>query len=413
MNILADKKIKSENLFAFLSMGLFTLWFLCFCYRPHSRESFLFFRSFEDLFADYFNVLRYVCERDVYFNPVNGPGEKEYLPLAYMIFYPFSRFDNYAQMSLPDCWHSNWSLFSCCLFLTGNILLLLHSLQSLCKKLKVDDKISYILLCSNIMLFTVERANIILLAASFLNYFFVYYDSKNNKERLFACISLAISATLKIFPVVFIVFYLPRKQYKDFFTTIIIGLLLAFLPFLFFKHGFGNIPQLIKNVTIAGNTGLFAATYGCTFSHFIVRLYQNLGIDSNLSIPLVKIVRYAVVGLAVLAFLLFFIRHETLKQWDEMTLILFTLLFLPSTSRRYSGLFIFPLVIVYFATLADRKKITNVALFFLFLIAFTPFELFESGINMYIHQRIIFFIGVFVLFSRLNVILKELCRSKK
>ncbi|MCR4924836.1 MAG: glycosyltransferase 87 family protein [Clostridiales bacterium] len=405
-------KKKYENYYFLGAIGLFLLWFILFSFRPNSRECLIFFRKFEDLFADFFNVLRYVSERDVYFNEVNGLGQKEYLPLAYMIFYPFSRFDDYARMSLADCWHSQWGMFTCFLFLFINLILLLHSLLALCKKYSVDEKIAYALFCSNVILLSIERANIVFLSAVFLNYFLVFYDSQNARERLFACFALAFSATLKIYPVLFILLYLPKKRYKEFFTTVIMGLLLAFLPFLFFKQGFANIPQLVKNVLVASNTGFFTAYGGC-FSPLVFDACRFLGMNENVSMMFVGLSRYFVILLTLISLALFFIHHDSLKRWDKLTLLLFPFLYLPSTNRRYCGLFIFSLVILYFATLPERKKASNILFLVLFLIAFTPLEFFESGLNSLIHQRIIFFICAVSLFSRTRFICNEFFLRKK
>ncbi len=396
-----------ENYFALAVFGLFVLWFILFSIKPHSREIFLFFRSFEDLFADFFNVLRYVSERDVYFNEVNGFDSKEYLPLAYVIFYPFSRWNNYAQMSLSDCWNSTISLYSCFLFLFINLFLLFHSLSCLCKKYKVSDKVIYALFCSNIMLSSAERANIVFLAVTFLNYFITFYDSESKKLRYFAAFSLAFSATLKIFPVIFIVMYIPTKQYKEFIATVITGLLLAFLPFLFFKHGFGNIAQLYNNVrgSAAHDAGYFSG-YGGILPIFVHRFFGvKLGLNANITLLLVRLSKYLVILASIASFFLFFIQYKTLTLWEKVELLMFPLIFFPNTNKGYCGLYLFCLTVLFFATTKDRTKLENIFFTVLLIIAFAPVEIFKSGINRQLHEAIFLLIGFYTIFLRIKFLI--------
>ncbi len=208
-----NQRNKYLDYFTYAMFGLFVIWAFIFSFKWYGRQSALFLRSFDDLFADFFNPLTYVKERDVYFSEKNGFGyNKEYLPLSFVIFYFFARLDHYDTMTLADCWDSRIGMFSCFLFLFINIAVLFHSLVCLCKKYGLKDKVVYALFCSNIMLFSIERANIIFLSVAFLNYFLCFYDSVEKNKRYFACFSLAFSATLKIFPVIFIVMFLPQKK---------------------------------------------------------------------------------------------------------------------------------------------------------------------------------------------------------
>lgn len=374
------KNIKKEdayiNVFFFTMLFLFFMWFALWCRSPNGRESNIFFGKLCDMFADFFNVLRYISEKNPYFNTVNGFSEKEYLPLAYFILYPFSLLNNYANMSLEDCWHSNISVFSCFLYITICLFFLFNSLQCLCKKYGLSSKIIYALFFSSVVVRSIDRANIFFLAASSLNYFLVFYDSEVKKERIFACFALAFAATLKIYPVIFILLYVASKNYKEVSLTIIIGLLLAFLPFLFFRHGFGNILRLYENVKLANEYDFFGDFAGA-LARPVMFLTQNI-LHMEGGMIFVKITRYLILSLSVLSLSLLFIKSETLKTWDKFVILTFSVLYFPNTNKLYTGMYIFPLVILFFATLNERIKIKNWLILVLFVIALCPFQVYED-----------------------------------
>jgi len=114
------------------------------CCNPHSRGGQLniFYASLEDFFADFFNVLRYVAGRDVYFNEIGGYQESPYLPLCYMLIYPFSCLNNYTAMSLSDCWHSQISMMSAFMYTLFSIFVFVHALVLLMKKHNVNAEVT-------------------------------------------------------------------------------------------------------------------------------------------------------------------------------------------------------------------------------------------------------------------------------
>lgn len=394
-----------ESIFSATLLGMAALWLMLFLCGRNSTMSLLFYNQLSDLWADFFNPLRYVSGRDVYFNETNGLGEKEYLPLVYMLFYPFSRLEEYGTMTLQDCWHSNLSLISCNLYLLINVFLLFHSLQALCKRYAVNGNVIFALFCSNIMLFSMERANIVFLSAAALNYFLAFHDAADKKLRIFASVALAVSATVKIFPVLFIVLYIPRKMTKEFCVTVAAGLLLAFLPFLFFKHGFANIPQLFRQVTASNKAGVVNG-YGGVLSMIVRRLAQGF-FSQPITVRLMYAARGFVAAAALLSLGLFFFRRGSLTRWQELELLLFAFLYLPGTNRSYVGLYLFPLVIVFFASQKERPAMENAMLAGLMLIAFSPLEFLRPGQNLTLHKFIFLAIGIYGIAVRIRELAKE------
>ena len=91
------EKLKLEYIFYILMeilIGLFLYWLF---HDDKGTQWNVFFRKTSDYFADYINVLRYSAWHDPYFNALNGPSEKGYFPLTYLIFYWLAKAVNFAE----------------------------------------------------------------------------------------------------------------------------------------------------------------------------------------------------------------------------------------------------------------------------------------------------------------------------
>lgn len=68
-----------------------------------------------------------------------------------------------------------------------------------------------------------------------LMYACAWMDSEKKAEKEAALILIAFAAGLKLYPAIWGVFYLAEKRYKEAIRLIIYGILLFFLPFIFFQ----------------------------------------------------------------------------------------------------------------------------------------------------------------------------------
>ena len=362
---MTNKKIKPVYIFSALIVALFIVHFALLVHNPHGAQRHIFFLGGDDLFADFYNPLRYVSERDPYFDATNGYVYHNYLPFVFMFFYPFSKLDNYAQFSLADCYESKLGSFSLVFFLILSTAVFSHSLCCLCRRYKTDKIILLPILLSYIVLSSLERANIILLGSAFLFYFLAFYDSEDKFLRFFAAVSLAIISVSKIYPVIFGIFYFQKKQFKEIAVAAISALLLAFLPFLFFKHGFANIPQL----------------YGIIkeFSHFkglfhiqgiIYRLFRFVTHNDALALKIGVVGRHFTVLLSLSAIVLAIFDKNYFRK---ISLVNFALLYLPNFSGFYCALYIIPLIVYFFS---DEKKysVKDIVFFLYFILMFMPVQ---------------------------------------
>lgn len=108
--------------------------------------------------------------------------------------------------------------------------------------------LSSILSMSGIVLWSLQRGNIIVFAFLFAFLFVILYDSESSKKRFFACVCLAIAASLKLYPGVFGLLLLEKRDWK--------GMAVCALTFLilyvgaFFACGY-TIDQFGDNFKIA------------------------------------------------------------------------------------------------------------------------------------------------------------------
>ncbi|TXJ49086.1 glycosyltransferase 87 family protein [Brachyspira aalborgi] len=316
-----------------------------------------------DLFADFYNILRYIAERNPYFNEINGVAEKIYFPIAYLILYPFSLFRDYSNMSLYEVQTDAISNLSLVIFISFEILLFFIYLNKMNKQDKYSNLIIILIFFSSIILVSIERANLAFLTSSFVVIFIIYYKSDNKIERLIGLIALGLASALKIYPVLLGFLLLQERRYKDILIGSLITLSLIFLPFLFFENGFNNIPQLIGNlklwkvncnVTSGGRFGL---------SHLFYVFTRN---SSDIFVNMINLITYLLILISIVYS--FFIE----EYWKKILLLTLITIQFPLTGY-YCGGNIFPAIIL-FLSKEDYIK-TDISYLILFSLYLMPLQI--------------------------------------
>ncbi len=336
---------------------------------PDGMQRTIFFREGQDFMADFFNVLRYIADRNPYFT--EPTHEKIYLPLAYMILFPFTRFDNYSAMSLHDCWGSIPALISMVFFTLVSCFMFYFSLKALCEKYNVSKLILVPLLLSGFFIRAVERGNLIIISASCTMVFLAFYDDGNKFLRQLAVVMLALTAVLKVWPAMFGLLYIRKKMYREFFSAVLISILLGLLPFLFFEHGFENIPRILKN--LAANSIAYGSVTRSieplfSMNHYIYHFLKVLGINTTVSYYIAAGGGMLVKILAVCALILsVFMKSE----YMALTLSALGIIFLPANTGSYCGLYLFPAIITSFNGLGGGHKLHKL----FYLLYLSPLQL--------------------------------------
>ena len=101
---------------------------------------------------------------------------------------------------------------------------------------------------SSVFIFSLERGNIILLAALYVTCYLFTWRSENPVLRELALLALAMAAALKVYPAVLGLLPLFQRQWMRCVRLLIYGLGFSLLPFLWFPGGFDLIPDLLYNV---------------------------------------------------------------------------------------------------------------------------------------------------------------------
>jgi len=380
---------------AILLLALFGIWFVLLVANPHGIQRHVFFSGADDLFGDFLNLLRYISDRDPYFNTINGLGEKAYLPIVYLLLYPFSQMDIFGTMSLVEAQASHLALVSVMLWTIGSSLLLFVGLQKLANRYTCSKLLLAPLFCSSVFLFAVERGNTIIISSACICFFLMYHDSEDKNKRYFACACLALAGGLKVYPVVFGLLLLRRKDYKSIVLAAVFSLIIVALPFLFFKHGFGNIPQLLKNLKINAVSYNVCASYPRfglpSMTCFVMRFFHYY--DYTV-IFWAKLIAYALAAASCVLSLV------VKDKFLAVSLVALMLVNFPENSALYTGLYLLPVVLYFMSTLTHRSLVANLVIGISFVVMLMPLQIPFLGhsLNQYIAQISIFCLWIAILF---------------
>lgn len=339
-----------------------------------SSQRMLFFVGGQDFGADYFNTNRYVADFDPYGNTINGSYNHNYLPINYIFQYIFSLTADYGNMTLSDCWHDFWGcLIPFALYSLICVGLFTYSLFKVAQRFRISRRWILILLFSSIMLYTVERGNSIIFAATLVNLFIVYFDNKDKFWRWFAIIALAIASVMKMIPGILCILYLKKKDYRGLLYYGIIAALLTFLPFLCFPGGVNDI-FVVKDNMIAQ-----ISTYASVFSPYRFGL-MGIATDINIALPSNL---WSIFATSLNYFLLFASICLAVVVKDIYKAILY-LLFIPAlwagSAFVYNALYLFPLFLYAVGcNLDSRRTILTLSMFFFI---FQPVQIVWHGMTI-------------------------------
>lgn len=346
------------------------IFLIVFCIFPKS-QALLFFNGTKDFGADFFNTIIYLAERNPYDNPINGVENKCYLPLAYLLLEPFSYGIDYKQMTLQSCWHNNICLVSLFVFTLLSVCLWFGSVTKVLRKYHLKSNNVLVFALSSIFFYTVERGNWILVSAALVNLYVCYHDSDSLRERIFAMICLSFASVLKIFPAIFIVLTLQRKEYKLFVQYLLISAMLSILPFFYYKGGLENIALLYRNVSMqTASYSVAVSPYRFGLSGFVCLTCAFFHTIPNMM--LVKLLNYMVLLLSLAAI------YKGNKKYKIVLLACIPALF-PFQAFAYNVIYLLPFAYVLISEMSKQRKYLYVALFVLMT---QPFQLVYSGFSL-------------------------------
>ena len=195
-----------------------------------------------DTFMDFFNSMMY--ERHPYESKVIYP------PIANLIYYFFYLFvpsDIFVagSFAIRD---SQIGRVLIAMYISLTTLGFLYAILKL-KKGIIEEKILFgvTLICSMPFLYQLERANMIFVSLFFLMIYIYGYNSEKEIVKHIAFISLAVSASIKIYPALFGLILIRDKRWKDALICCMYGIIIFLAPFMFFG-GIKNVGLMIANI---------------------------------------------------------------------------------------------------------------------------------------------------------------------
>lgn len=204
-------------------------------------------------------------------------------------------------------------------------------LWELLKSFRIGGKFENILLSAGILLsgpiiFTFERGNIISIAFLFLLVFMRFYDSEKKYLRIFAYLSLALSASLKLYPAFFGILVLHKKRFKEAGMLIILGISLFILPFFAFD-GIQSLNDMLRGMFMATSEQLsFGLGTNYSFNNLvnIIEKLCNSSIDSLPVFTTIFPTLFCILGYAL-----------TAKQWQKIYMLSLSCIWIPTVSYQY------------------------------------------------------------------------------
>ena len=181
--------------------------------------------------------------------------------------------------------------------------------------------------------------------------FLLMRDSEKKVNREIALICLACAAGLKIYPALFGVLYIKEKRFKEAVRAIIYGVLIFFLPYIFF----GGIDGLKQNICNLIEVNKMVWEEGCFNSlvHITVMFGHKTGMATETAVQIGKVISNVYFAVLLLAALfLYAIIIERKFRWVPILLLCFVLITQTVTRWHY----IYPQGQTFFQELSENGK---------------------------------------------------------
>ena len=228
-------------------------------------------------------------------------------------------------------------------------------------------------LVSGVMLFAINRGNIITYALIFLNLFLLTYKSNNKYIRFSSYFFLAIAANLKLYPAIFGILLILRKDWKGCVTSSIMFIFIYIISYIISYQQTGyNIFDLANNISSFIQSG---SAYIPTSNDFSTKNFSKLLLyitfGFNTPTTLYTILNYTILASVVLCCMIIVFFSE--QEWQKYTSLSLICMFVPQISYIYSGIFILPAILSFISNDNKSKKNIVYAILFCLTIVITDF----------------------------------------
>lgn len=248
--------------------------------------------------------------------------------------------------------------------------------------------------------FCLERGNSVWLCVAFTMIFVNWYDSPKKLERAAAILSLAIAAAIKIYPAAFGLLLIRHKKWKEALKAIIAGVLVMFVPFVFFTKENRSVTLWISNIINCNkefqNNGL---GFKLNLSNAMQIVEAWSGVDLSVLIQVL-------VGVVLLLNCMLVVFDRKMEEWKAVTLLSLLMILIPGFSWTYTLLFMVVPLVLFLSNQSNAKSSWVYLVLFVLLFAVIPvgnqFALFERINEGYKYQ-----VGISVVIQMLELMLME------
>ncbi len=329
------------------------------------------FADTKDTFMDFFNSLYDTIGRKPYERGVIYP------PICYLIYFIFLRMIPIEQLTVSarEFRMLQGPTYAFFIYFLITFLAFIFLTRKMKKGKELEKNLFTLLMIFSVpFLFAFERANIIFLSLILLMFFFIFKDSNNKILKELSLVSLAFSATVKIYPAIFGIVLLKEKRYKEIFRVIIYGLILFFIPFLLFG-GLTEFSTFFHNLTNTTNDFQQSLVINkLNFMAVVDLIINKLNLKSNIVPTIFKIIYVFVILISCVNSLV------TKSNYKRVLLLTLLMIIVPGISFTYTAIFLIIPVIMMIDDENKKTSIDYIYLILLILIMFpNPICLFENG----------------------------------
>ena len=276
---------------------------------------------------------------------------------------------------------------------------------------------SFVSITSIGFFYAYERGNIIILSVLFLLIFVIFLDSEKKIYRLISSICLALSAGIKLYPVLYGLVLLKKDKKKQMFVSILCGFLVILLPFAFLG-GLDGIIGMNKGLSSNNESGIKPGYLNLTSIIMTVLMFCGKTELSPKHIFILRILVY-IFCFCLMCFSIMF--KEKWKKYLAITLAMFSI---TGTSHMYMLSFMIIPIIEFFNQSEHKRAHIFYLICFIGTMAiipgFTPSFLIQYRIYNYrltyimvLHELFLLLLNIAVFIEGLSVLKNAIKDGKK
>ena len=380
-----DKKNRYPLMYAFM-IGMFILMAISvfnMYQMPDKGVSKMYFFDVNDTWMDFFNPIFHAGGRDPYFDTT-----RIYPPICYCFYWFIARFipEPIYSVAPKSMRFSQPGMIAFSVYFALSTYIFTYIISKFIKLSSDDERLEVskgraefedvmqklfvvFILLSSPFLYQFERANIIIVALTFLVAYILMKDSENKVVREIGLICLAISACIKIYPAVFGLLLLKEKRWADSVRVVIYGILIFFLPFAF-MGGFGKAKSLL-DALLASPSYSDPVAYGLgnkvNISNFISSVDTLVRTHGVVSGRVFALAQKLATVFTVVAIILAAITKE---KWKTYALLTGVMVGYPIFSFMYCGIFLVIPLVAFVMQKREKIKVMDIVYLVIFLLVF-------------------------------------------